>query len=121
MLIKKSEAKIINQGEKIIRKYTSSDRKLEINHMILNGRTPEKEGLFLFEKEVHFMIFIIRGRGRVLCGDNSFEVEEGDCLDVPPKTRFAAKGNFEYITAETPAWYLEQSEIVDKNGKVHNL
>ena len=119
MIIKKDQAKIIDKGTKIIRNYTASDRQLEINHMILNGRTPEKEGTFLCETKVHFMVFIIKGRGKILCGNEIFDVEEGDCVDVPAGTKFAAEGyNFEYITAESPAWYPEQAKIVDKDGNV---
>ena len=121
MLIKKDEAKIIDKGTKIIRKYTASDGQLEINHMILNGRTPEKEGEFLCETEIHFMVFVIKGEGKIFCGNDIFDVSEGDCIDVPKNTKFAAEGyNFEYITAENPAWYSEQAKIVDKSGNKIN-
>jgi len=117
MIIKKNKAKIVDQGTKIIRKYTAPDKQLEINHMILNGRTPQKEGTFLCETKVHFMVLIIKGRGKIFCGDKVFDVSEGDCIDVPQGTKFTAEGyDFEYITAESPAWYFEQSKIVDKDG-----
>lgn len=111
--------KIINQGKKIIRKYTAPDKQLEINHMILNGRTSEKEGEFMSETKIHFMTFVIRGNGKMYVGDEIFEVGRGDCIDIPPGTRFAAKGyDFEYITVENPAWYPDQASIVDKDGNV---
>jgi len=117
MLIKKDKAKIVDQKTKVIRKYTAPDKQLEINHMILNGRNPEREGAFLLETKVHFMVFVIKGKGKIFLGDEVFDVEEGDCVDVPSGTKFAAGGyNFEYITAESPAWYSEQSRIVDKEG-----
>ncbi len=119
MLIKKNQAKIVDQGTKIIRKYTASDKQLEINHMILNGRTPEKKGTFLCETKLHFMVFVIKGKGKIFRGNEVFNVKEGDCIDVPPKTKFAAEGyDFEYITVESPAWYPEQAKIVDKDGNV---
>lgn len=119
MLIKKERAKIVDLKTKIIRKYSAADRQLEVNHMVLNDRTPEKEGTFMCETKVHFMLFVMKGRGKIFCGDEVFDVEEGDCVDVPPGTKFAAEGyNFEYITAENPAWYPEQATIVDKNGNV---
>jgi mannose-6-phosphate isomerase-like protein (cupin superfamily) len=119
MLIKKDKAKIVDQGTKVIRKYTAPDKSLEINHMILNGRTPEKEGTFICETKVHFMAFVIKGIGEMYVGDEIFEVSEGDCVDVPAGTKFAAVGyNFEYITAESPAWYPEQVTIVDKYGNI---
>lgn len=116
MLIKKEQAKIVNLGTKIIKKYTSSDKQLEINHMTLNGRTPEKAGTFLCETKVHFMVYVIKGSGRMFCGEDIFEVSEGDSIDVPSGIKFAAEGSFEYITAESPAWYQEQAQIVDKSG-----
>ena len=119
MLIKKDKAKIVDKGTKKIRKYTAPDRQLEINHMILNGRTPEKKGQFLCETKIHSMVFVIKGKGKIFCGEDVFEVSEGDCIDVPPKTKFAAEGyNFEYITAESPAWYPEQALIVDRDGNI---
>jgi len=116
MLIKKEQAEIVDLGAKIIRKYTALDKQLEVNHMILNGRTPEKAGTFLCETKVHFMAFVIKGKGKIFLGEEIFEVGEGDCVDVPLGTKFAAEGDFEYITAENPAWYPEQASIVDKNG-----
>lgn len=100
-------------GTKIIRKYTASDKQLEINHMILNGRTPEKERTFLCETKVHFMVYVIKGNGKMFCGEDIFEVSESDSVDVPAGTKFAAEGNFEYITAESPAWYQAQHKEIE--------
>lgn len=114
-LIKKEQAKIVDLGTKIIRKHTSRDKQLEINHMTLNGRTPEKSGTFLCETKVHFMVYVIKGNGKIFCGKDIFDVSEGDSVDVSPGARFAAEGNFEYITAESPAWYAEQAQVVDED------
>jgi mannose-6-phosphate isomerase-like protein (cupin superfamily) len=116
MLIKKNQAEIVDLGAKIIRKYTAFDKQLEVNHMVLNGRTPEESGAFLRETKVHFMAYVTKGNGKIFMEEEIFEVGVGDCVDVPPGTKFAAEGNFEYITAENPAWYPEQAQIVDKNG-----
>lgn len=120
MLIKKNEAKIVDQGSKIIKKYIAGDKQLEINRMILRGRTPAIDGTYLCETKVHFMSYVVKGRGKMVCGDDIFDVEQGDCVDVPAATRFAAEGNFEYITAESPAWYPEQAQIIDGQGDVIN-
>lgn len=119
MLIKKDQAKFVDKGAKKIRKYTAPDKSLEINHMILNGRTPEKEETFLCETKVHFLAYVIKGEGKMYVGNEIFEVNEGDCVDVPSGTKFAAEGyNFEYITAESPAWYPEQATIINKDGNI---
>jgi mannose-6-phosphate isomerase-like protein (cupin superfamily) len=116
-LIRKDSAKIVDLSSKVIRKYAAPDKQLEINYMTLNGRTPEKEGTYLCETKVHFMVLVVKGNGKIYCGGSVFEVEEGDSVDVPAGTLFAAEGNFEYITAESPAWYKEQAKIVDGEGK----
>lgn len=119
MIIKKDEAEVAYKGAKKIIKYTAMDKKLEINHMILSGRTPDKEGTFICETKVHFMAFVIKGEGKMYVGDEVYGMSVGDCVDVPPGTKFAAEGtDFEYITTESPAWYSEQSTIVDKDGNV---
>jgi mannose-6-phosphate isomerase-like protein (cupin superfamily) len=87
--------------------------------MLLNGRTPDNKGLFICETKVHFMLFVTKGKGKIFKDNETFDVEEGDCVDVSPGTKFAAEGfGFEYITAENPAWYKEQATIVDKNGNI---
>jgi len=87
--------------------------------MILNGRTPEKEGQFLCETKVHCMMFVTNGNGKMWVDDKIFGISEEDCVDVPAGTKFAAEGyNFEYMTAESPAWYPEQATIVDKDGNI---
>ena len=73
----------------------------------------------MYESEVHFMVLVTKGKGKIFCGDDVFDVSEGDCVDVPLKTKFAAEGyGFEYITAESPAWYPEQAKIVNKDGNI---
>ena len=94
MIIKKDQAKIVDQKTKVIRKYVAVDKQLEINHMDLRGRTPENEGTFLCETKIHFMACVFKGEGKMFCGDEVFEVGEGDCLDVPAGTKFAAQGNY---------------------------
>jgi len=116
-IIKKSQAKIVDLGTKIIRKYASSDRKLEINHMKITGRHPENPDHFIFETKCHFMVYIISGEGYVYCDDKKFKVGAGDVIDVPVSTRYAVEGdNLEYLTCEHPAWFAEQASIVDSKG-----
>jgi mannose-6-phosphate isomerase-like protein (cupin superfamily) len=115
--IKKQQARVVDLGTKKILKYTGTDRKLEINHMYINGRHPDNPGLFIFESDVAFMVFILKGNGRIYCNDTWYTVEPEDVIEVPPKTKFAAEGNdFEYLTVEHPAWYPEQASIVDDQG-----
>jgi len=116
-LIKKTEAKIVDLKTKIIRKYTARDKNLEFNHMTLSGRNPEESNHYIFETKVHFMVYVVKGQGKIYVNNDVFSVVEGDVVDVPPNTRFAAEGtDFEYLTTETPAWFPEQAFIVDINN-----
>jgi mannose-6-phosphate isomerase-like protein (cupin superfamily) len=118
-LIKKSNARIVDLGTKVIRKYTAPDKLLEVNRMTLTGRNPENPHHFIFETKVHFMVYVVKGRGKIYCNDEVYEVEVEDVVDVPVNTRFAAEGtDFEYLTIEAPAWFPEQAFIVDKDSKV---
>lgn len=118
-LIKKSDARIVDLGTKVIRKYTAIDKLLEVNRMTLSGRHPENKDHFIFETKVHFMLYVVKGKGKIYCDNDIFEVEEEDVIDIPVNTRFAAEGtDFEYLTIEAPAWFPEQAFIVDKNNKI---
>lgn len=118
-LIKKSDARIVDLNTKIIKKYTAPDKMLEFNHMTLTGRNPENPMHYIFETKVHFMVYILKGEGEIYCNEATYHVEAGDVVDVPINTKFAAEGkNFEYLTAESPAWFPEQASIVDADKNI---
>ncbi len=108
----------VDLGTKTIYKYPAPSKLLELNHMKLNGRHPEKKDEFILEHDCQFIVYVIKGKGKIYAGDEVFEVRVGDAVYVPTETRFAAEGKgFEYITAETPAWYPEQAEIISIKKK----
>ncbi len=120
-LIKKSEAKVVDLGTKVITKYTADDKQLEINHMTIRGRHPENPDHFIYEEGVRFMVYITSGKAKITCDDQVFEVEPGDAVDVPVITKYAVEcltEAVEYITAESPAFYPEQAFIVDRQGNI---
>jgi mannose-6-phosphate isomerase-like protein (cupin superfamily) len=61
------------------------------------------------------VIYITKGSGIIYAGDEKYEVSVGDVVFVPTENKFAAEGDMEYVTVDTPAFYPEQSEEV-KNG-----
>ncbi|MDP1722432.1 MAG: hypothetical protein Q8L37_04440 [Candidatus Gottesmanbacteria bacterium] len=112
-------SKIVDLGAKKIRKFISSDKQLEINYMTISGRHPENPDYFVYEIDVHFMVYILKGSGKIYCDDDVFDVFPGDIIDVPTKVRFATEGkNFEYLTFGYPAWYPEQAFMVDRRGNI---
>ena len=107
------KATVINLGTKIIYKFPTRTKLFDIAHMVVNGRHPENPKEFILESDCHFMIYVIKGKGKIYVGDNIFQVVVGDVIDVPPGNKFACEGKgFEYITFDAPAFYPEQSEII---------
>lgn len=120
-LIKKNDATFVDLGTKFITKYTSEDKSLEINHMKIHGRHPENPEHFVYEEQVHFMLYVVSGTGTVWCDSECYEVSVGDVVDVPAKTKFAVDSTdetFEYFALQSPAWSPEQAFIVNKEGTV---
>jgi len=116
-VLRQQKANVINLGSKKITKYTSRDKELEINHMIVSGRHPEYKDHFIYETACFLMIYIMKGRARVLCNEDIFEVKVGDVVEIPPKTKFAIEcNNVEYLSLQHPAWNPDQSFIVDRAG-----
>lgn len=110
---------IVIDANKSIKRYPSASRVMEMNLMTLNGRSPMNPDHFILNTVVHFMIYVTKGEGIFYVDDAIIHASVGDVLDVPPKTRFAASGKgFEYVTVENPAFFLEQSYIVDSFGTV---
>ncbi len=115
---KEVEKKIID-ANKVIFRYPSFNRVMEMNRMIVNGRSPVNEEHFIYNSVVHFLIYVTKGTGVFYVDSAFYQIKEGDVLDVPPKTRFAVSGtSLEYVTIENPAWFPEQFSIVDSTGNV---
>ena len=101
----------IDLGTKIIHKYPTPLKEIDIAKMAVNGRHPQN-GNFIIEHECTFVIYVIKGSGKVWAGKEIFEVTAGDVVFVPKETAFAVEGKLEYITVDTPAYYPEQAEEI---------
>lgn len=108
-----ADTRIVDLGTKIIYNYPSLPRLVELNHMVVNGRHPEDENKYVLEHDCQFILHVIRAEGKIYAGNEIFDVDVGDVVHVPTNTKFAAEGEgFEYITANVPAWYPDQAEVV---------
>ncbi len=102
----------IDLGTKVIYKYPTPTKEFDIARMVVKGRNPEKKNKYLLEHGCDFVIYIIKGVGKVYAGKEIFDVKLNDVVFVPKENKFAVEGNFEYITVDVPAFYLEQSEEI---------
>jgi len=107
-----SEVKKIDLGTKQIYKYPSPTKDMDIGRMVVKGRYPKDPSTFIIEHEVSFVIFVIKGSGKIYVGDELFEIKVGDVVFVPSENKFAVEGDMEYITVDSPAFFPEQSEEV---------
>ena len=110
------KAAVVNLGTKVIYKFPTQTKLFELSRMVVNGRHPENPKEFILESDCHFMIYVIKGNGKIYAGEEIFSVSVGDVVDVPPRNKFACEGKgLEYITFDVPAFYPEQSEIITEN------
>jgi len=103
------DAREINQDTKVIYKYPTPTKDFDIARMVVKGRHPKDPQAFIIEKECSFVIYILRGKGKVYAGNETFELVAQDVMMVPNNTLFAVEGDMEYITFDSPAFYPEQS------------
>ena len=108
----RSDTKTINLNTKVIYKYPNPFNAMDIGKMVVNGRHPEDNKTFILESGCDFVMYVIKGSGKVYAGDQVFEVSIDDVLFVPKGNNFAVEGNMEYITVDSPAFYPEQSSEV---------
>lgn len=107
------DARKIDLKSKIIYKYPTPNKELEVNYMKVDGRHPIQENKFIIEHKCQFVVYVTKGKGKIFAGNEIFDVKIGDVVFVPINNRFAVEGKLEYVTFENPAWYPEQSEIIE--------
>ncbi len=112
------QAAVISFGTKIIYKYPTSTKKMDLGVMVVNGRHPQGKNIFLYERECDFVIYVLRGSGKIFAGSEIFEVSKKDVVFVPRKNKFAVEGKLEYVTVNCPAFFPEQSKEIGKKRKV---
>ena len=110
----------IDLGTKVIYKYPTPTDLMDIGRMVVSGRHPVDDSKFIVEHKCNFIMYITSGKGKVYAGEEIFEVKSNDVVFVPKKNKFAVEGEMEYITFDTPAFNLGQSEeIANSDPKSH--
>ena len=103
----------IDLGTKVIFKYPTPMKIMDIARMVVRGRHPQGETKFLLEHDCNFVIYVIKGKGIIYAGDEVYKVKVNDVVFVPKENKFAAEGEMEYITVDSPAFNMEQSEEIE--------
>lgn len=55
------DTKKVDLKTKVIHKYPTLSRLLELNHMAVNGRHPENKNEYIIEHNCQFIIYVTRG------------------------------------------------------------
>lgn len=108
----KSDVALVDLGNKRIYKYPTPTKKFDISRMVVKGRHPEDSNTYIIDKACDFVIYVIKGKGKIYAGDKIFNVATDDVVFVPSGNKYAADGNMEYITVDAPAFYMEQYEEI---------
>lgn len=108
-----NETSKIDLGTKIIYKYPTLTKEFDIARMVVKGRHPEGKNKYILEHGCSFVVYIIKGSGKIYAGKDVFGVKVGDVVFVPKENKFAVEGEMEYVTVDVPAFYLEQSEEIE--------
>lgn len=107
-----SDTTKVDLGTKVIHKYPTPTKSLDIAKMVVKGRHPEGPNTFILEHECQFVIYVIKGSGKIYAGEETFEVTVGDVVFIPTDNKFAVEGDLEYITVDNPAFFLGQTEEI---------
>lgn len=103
----------IDLGTKVIFKYPTPTKEFDIAKMVVKGRNPVGNNRFILEHQCQFVLYVIKGTGKIYAGEDIFKVKLGDVVFVPIGNKFAVEGEMEYITIDVPAFFLEQSEEIE--------
>ena len=106
------ETNLIDLGTKKIYQYPFKAKLISVAKMSVKGRNPQGRNNFFLEHKCNFIIYIIKGTGKIYAGKETFKVGVGDCVYVPLENKFAVEGKLEYVTVDTPAFFPEQSEEI---------
>ncbi len=104
------DTNLVNIGFKKIYEYKFGYKEMSVAKMVVKGRFPKDESKFYLEHKCSFIIIVIKNTGRILFKNETINLKEGDSIFVPAGNKYAIEGNFEYITAVSPAYYPEQAE-----------
>ncbi len=109
----RSDAFVIHPDETTtIYEYPAQSRALRISVMEVKGKRPAQPGVAFLEHDCTFSIYVVAGSGTITIDGQSYQIKKDDVVTVLGGKKWMLEGELTYITATTPAFYPEQSELV---------
>ncbi len=111
-IFKKSDAKKISENKAaIFFEYTLPFKNASLGVSVINGNYPETG--YEVDEQVEGNWYVEEGAGTVWIENESFRIEKGDVVNVPPRARFRIRGeNLKLIVSSSPPWFPEQHKHV---------
>lgn len=114
----RADAFIIRPAEGTeIYEYPCQSKSLRISYIKVSGRRPAGLNEAFIEHDCTFSLYVVKGRGSIIIEGKTYELKEDDVVTVLAGKRWIIEGELSYIVATTPAFYPEQSEVIDLNDK----
>lgn len=110
-IIRKEDARPFVGGPSFIsHEYATHEPGLNIARIKIKGRVPEAG--VMRNTKVKEIVYIEQGKGTITIEGHTHELQTGDVLFYEPFEKVAWEGEFVLIIACTPAWTLEQHEML---------
>lgn len=112
-VIKKSEAKIVQEENSQFSEYPFPFRDVSLGVTQINGRYPQNG--FSVDQEVEAYWYVESGKGTVWIDGQAYVIESGDMISIPKGEKYWIHGEeLKLIVCGSPRWYPEQHKHSEK-------
>ena len=110
-IVKKSKAKKTQSfSSTTVWEYMMKDNDINGAVAEIHGRYPDKGRVV--NKESKELVFVIKGKGRLIVEGKEIRFQAGDLLLIEPGERYFWQGKMKLFMANTPRWRSEQHKLV---------
>ncbi|HYF28980.1 MAG TPA: cupin domain-containing protein [Candidatus Paceibacterota bacterium] len=110
-IIRSTEARLFNGGPSFqSHEYDTHEPDLNVAKVMITGRVPATGTMR--NTKVKEIVYVEAGTGTITIGGKTHEIGAGDVIFYEPFEEVAWEGELTLIIACTPAWSLEQHEML---------
>lgn len=90
--------------------YPTNNPDINAAYIKNKGRYPDQGKVV--NHQCQELIYVIEGRGQLICEGKTTEFETGDMLIIKPEEKYYWQGNFTACVSNNPKWTVEQHEVL---------
>ena len=108
LFAKKSDArKVAEHDVSTFYEYPIDFKRMSVGVSEINGVYPSTG--YDYDEKVEAIWYVLSGHGKVTTANNSYSLEAGNMLKIPPNTRFKIAGTkLKLLVVSSPPWWPEQ-------------